>query len=161
MRTNVPIKWFSLSMMFILIVLVRPRREGRSGPLPPSCLDSAQRRQALKGSTESPRAGPEPRCHREGNVRAGPGSEQIRTAWVLTPGLCPYDSNVMPGQLVQPLWTYSFLLKMVIKEAPFLIGLVWGLNRKMKIWGLALSLALRKGPTVDGVVHSYSSNLGY
>ena len=69
--------------------------------------------------------------------------------------------NFMPGQLVQLLWTYSFLLKMVIKEAPFLIGLVWGLNRKMKIWGLALSLALKKGPTADGVAHSYSSNLGY
>lgn len=36
-RTNIPIKQFSLSRMFILIVLVHPHRERWSGPLPPSC----------------------------------------------------------------------------------------------------------------------------
>lgn len=65
-------------MMFIVIVLVHPRREGRGSPLPPSCPDPAQRRQPRKGAVGSYRAMPEPPSPFPGerSAEAVPGSGQ-------------------------------------------------------------------------------------
>lgn len=66
-------------MMFILIVLVRPHREGRSGPLPPSCLDSAEKAgsERLHGEPEGRARAPLPQggeCQGRARERANTDS---------------------------------------------------------------------------------------
>lgn len=113
-------------MMFILIVLVRPHREGQSGPLPPSCSEPPRRRQLPE---KEQRAVPRP-CF---PLSLG-GESQDRTqelsecGW---PRFCPLISHGTSGHFIY-------------FSEPTFIGLLWGLNRIRQIWGLAQSLAHRK-----------------
>lgn len=126
-------------MMFILIVLVRPHREGQSGPLPPSCSEPPRRRQLPE---KEQRAVPRP-CF---PLSLG-GESQDRTqelsecGW---PRFCPLISHGTSGHFIYFSEPYSFLLKIGIIGGTTFIGLLWGLNRIRQIWGLAQSLAHRK-----------------
>lgn len=86
-------------MMFILIVLVRPCREGQSSPLPQLFRASQKRKQPPKGAEGSALALPPPSLERgvSGRTREWLG---VQEAWDPTPGLPTCYQSCDPGQFI-------------------------------------------------------------